>query len=144
MARTKNPARKSEYSSDSPPSPRSPSPPSPPSPLRPVSETTNIPEIQSQPEPIPTISITQMVMEAIGASSLQINLQPFVPQNQILVGSIPISIPTIEPTVSPTLNKPPTTQENRSKTVTIPKDSRTTKTKPSTTKKSKHIDRSKI
>ncbi|KAK2436100.1 hypothetical protein QL285_021113 [Trifolium repens] len=145
MARTKNQARRSEYSSNSPSPPRSSSPPSPPSPLKtPVFETTNIPEIQSQTESIPTISITQMVMEAIGASSLQTNPQPSVPQNQILVGTIPISIPTIVPTVSPTLKKPPTTQKNRSKTETIPKDSRTTKTKPSTTKKSKHIDRSKI
>ncbi|KAK2383026.1 hypothetical protein QL285_070519 [Trifolium repens] len=145
MARTKNPARRSEYSSDSPSPPRSPSPLSPPPPLKtPVSETTNVPEIQSQNEPIPTINITQMVMEAIEASSKQTSMQPSIPQNQILVGTIPISIPTIVPTVTPTLKKPPTTHENRSQSVTVSKASKTPKTKPSTTKKSKHIDRSKI
>ncbi|KAK2452384.1 hypothetical protein QL285_000184 [Trifolium repens] len=145
MARTKNPARRSEYSSDSPSPPRSPSPPSPPPPLKtPVSETTNVPEIQSQNEPIPTINITQMVMEAIEASSKQTSMQPSIPQNQILVGTIPISIPTIVPTVTPTLKKPPTTLENRSQTVTISKASRTPKVKPSTTKKSKRIDSSNI
>ncbi|KAK2455455.1 hypothetical protein QL285_002908 [Trifolium repens] len=143
MARTKNPARRSKYSSDSPPSTRSPSPPPPPPPLRtPVSETPNVPEIQT--EPTPTISITQMVMEAIGASSLQTGLQPSIPQTQILVGTIPISIPTLEPTVTPSLKKPPTTHENRSQTVTVSKASKISKTKPSTTKKSKHIDHSKI
>ncbi|WJX78083.1 hypothetical protein P8452_61339 [Trifolium repens] len=124
---------------------RSPSPPSPPPPLKtPVSETTNVPEIQSQNESIPTISITQMVMEAIEASNMQTNLHVSTPQNQILVGTIPISIPTIVPTVTPTLKKPPTTLENRSQTVTISKASRTPKVKPSTTKKSKRIDSSNI
>jgi hypothetical protein len=93
----------------------------------PVSETTNVPEIQSQNESIPTISITQMVMEAIEASNMQTNLHVSTPQNQILVGTIPISIPTIVPTVTPTLKKPPTTLENRSQTVTISKASRTPK-----------------
>ncbi|KAK2435868.1 hypothetical protein QL285_020895 [Trifolium repens] len=145
MARTKNPARRSEYSSDSPPSTRSPSPLSPLSPLKtPVSKTSNDSENQTQTESIPTISITQMVMEAIEASSMQTNLHVSTPQNQILVGTIPISIPTIVPTVQPTLKKPPTTHENRSQTVTVSKASRTPKIKPSTTKKSKCVYPSKI
>jgi hypothetical protein len=144
MARTKNPARKSEYPSDSPSPTRSPSPPSPPSPptKNPVSEASNALEFQPQTVPIPTINITQMVMEAIEASSKQTSMQPSIPQNQILVGTIPISIPTIVPTVTPTLKKPPTTHENRSQIVTISKASRTPKVKPSTTKKSKRIDSS--
>ncbi|KAK2368678.1 hypothetical protein QL285_081856 [Trifolium repens] len=108
MARTKNPARKSEYSSDSPSLTRSTSPPSPPSPptKNPVSESSNAPEIQPQTVSIPTINITQMVMEAIEASSMQASLQLSTPQNQIFVGTILIPLPTIKPTVETTLNKP--------------------------------------
>jgi hypothetical protein len=129
MARTKYPARRSKYSSDSLSSTRSPSPLSPPFPLtkNSVSEASNAPENQSQTKSIHTISITQMVMEAIEASSMQASLQLSTPQNQILVGTILISILTIEPTVKPTLKKPPTTQENRSQTVTVLKSSRTAK-----------------